>query len=254
MPDFVHGRLSRIYVNGVDISRVITSANANGGYDTAESTTFGQGYQSFITGLRQGGEGSLEGRVEKAGQTLLRRVVRDAEGRDDSLFSIVLGADAPGQVGVACRGLLTTKEFSATTEDVAQVTLGFAGNRGLDDTIALQPGATILTATGNGTAVDDDTDSAAGVQAIGYLHVLELTGGTTPTIVVKIQDSPDNSVWTDLITFDSAGASAVRTAQRKVVSDPPARYVRATWTITGTPTAARVAVQFARGKAGEDLS
>lgn len=254
MPDFQHGRLTKAYLNGVDLSRVLNSMSVSGGYDTTDTTTFGQGYQSFMTGLRQGGEVSFDGRVEAPGSTILRRAVRDAEGRDDSILNVSMGNDLVGAVGIGMRGILGTKEFSSAAEDVVQFSLGFAGNRGVDDTLSLLSGSTILTATGNGTSVDDDAASAANTQAIGYLHVLEITGGTAPTVVFKIQDSPDNSTWTDLVTFASAAAANVRTAQRVVVNDPPARWLRAQWTITGTPTAVRASVSVARGRPGEDLS
>lgn len=252
MPDFVHGRLSKVYLNGVDLSRILTNAGVTGGYDTAETTTFGQGFQSFITGLRSGGEVSLDGRVEDPNTRILRRAVRDAEGLDNSIMCLSFGNDANGQTGVGLRGLLSSKEFTAASDDVAQVSLGFQGNRGADDTLCLNPGATILTVTGNGTGVDDDAASAANTQAVGYLHMLEITGGSSPTVTVKVQDSPDNSTWTDLVVFSSA--TQARTAQRVVVNDVPARWFRASWTITGTPTAVRFSVMVARGRPNEDLT
>jgi hypothetical protein len=254
MPDFAHGRLSKIYLNGIDLSRIFNSLSVTAGYDTSETTTFGQGYQSFITGLRNGGEMSMDGRVEAPGGTVLRAALMAAEGRDDSLISMSYGQDLVGAIGNSARGLISSKEFTAAAEDIAAVTVGFAGNRGVDDTRILQPGATSFAVTGNAAAVDDVVASAAGAQAIGYLHILELTGGTAPTVAVKIQDSPDNSTWTDLVTFTTFGPTAVGTAERKVVNDNPARYIRASWTVTGAPTAIRIHTQFARGRVGEDVS
>lgn len=252
MPDFQHGRLTKVFLNGVDLSRTLNNMSVTGGYDTSETTSFGQGYQSFMTGLRQGGEVSFDGRVEAPGSTLMRRAVRDAEGLDNSILNISLGNDAIGSVGVGLRGLLGSKEFSAAADDVVQYTLGFAGNRGVDDTLSVQSGATLMTVTGVGTGVDDDAASAANTQAIGYLHVTSIVGGTAPSITMKIQDSPDNSTWTDLVTFSAV--TTARTAQRVVVNTSPKRWFRASWTITGTPTSIQAAVAIARGRAGEDVS
>lgn len=259
IPDFVHGRKAKVYMNGIDLSRVFNSGSITSGYDTSDTTTFGQGYSSFITGLRQGGEVSLDGRVEAApaspsagGSALLRRAVRDAEGRDDSIMTIAYGDDILGQTGAGIRGLLSSKEFTMAAEDVSQVSLGFAGNRGVDDVLCLVSGATVNTNTGTGLNFNDDAASAATVQGIGYLHVLELTGGTTPSVTAKIQDSPDSSTWTDLITFTAA--TAARTAQRVVVNDVPDKWVRASWTVTGGPvTSLKMSIAFARGRAGEDV-
>lgn len=252
MPDFSHGRLSRVYLNGVDLSRVLTGVSVTGGYDTSETTTLGQGFQSFVTGLRQGGEVSMDGRVEAPGGTVLRRAVRDAEGADDSILTVSFGLDSVGALGVALRGLVSSKDFTVAAEDVVEFSMGFNGNRGVDDILCLASGATSVTATGNGTAVNDDAASEAGAQAIGYLHVVEISGGTAPTVTVKIQDSPDNSTWTDLVTF--AAATAARTAQRVVVNDVPDKWFRAQWTITGSPSAVRFAAGVARGRVGEDVS
>jgi hypothetical protein len=256
MPDFAHGKLSKIYLNGIDLSRIFNSISVTAGYDTSETTTFGQGYQSFITGLRNGGELSLDGRVDAPGGTILRSALIAAEGRDDSLFSFSYGLDVVGALGNSLRGLVSSKEFTAAAEDIAAVTVGFAGNRGVDDTRVINSGSTILTTTGFTTAVDDVAASPAGAQAMGYLHILELTGGTAPTVAIKIQTSPDNSTWTDLITFTTYGTTAVNTAERKVTTGAvtAARWVRAGYTFTGAPTSVRFALQFARGRVGEDVS
>jgi hypothetical protein len=253
VPDFVHGRLTKVFLNGVDVSRILTNAGVTGGYDTAETTTFGQGYQSFITSLRSGGEVTLDGRVEDVQTHILRRALRDAEGLDNSLLNISYGNDSNGQVGGGLRGLVTTKEFTAASDDVVQVSVGFAGNRGLDDCLVLHPSTTVETTTSAGTTgVDDDAPSPANTQAVGYLHVLDMTGGATPTLTAKIQDSPDNTTWTDLVVFSAA--TAARTAQRVVVNDPPARWFRCAWTLTGTPTSCKFSIMVARGRANEDLT
>lgn len=54
--------------------------------------------------------------------------------------------------------------------------------------------ATEVTATGNGTGVDIG-------DYIGTLKIMasvEAVSGTTPTLDLKVQDSPDNSAWTDV--------------------------------------------------------
>jgi hypothetical protein len=65
-----------------------------------------------------------------------------------------------------------------------------------------------ITATTTGTNADGLAANAAG--GTGYLMVFTPT--SSDTYVVKIQDSPDNSIWTDYITFAANGLS--RTSER----------------------------------------
>lgn len=247
MPDGVHGRHTKVLANGVDLSRYLTEASMSGGYDQTESTTFGQGTQSFVTGLRNGGEGSIGGNVEEPGEKVLRRFLRDAGGRDDNILSLSFG-DEVGALGVGARCGLSTQEFSSAPADLTTVSIGVQGNRGVDDLVMLHA-LTEESVTGDGAAYDDEDQSANG--GIGYLHVTEIAGGTLDVI---IEHSPDGATWAELLAFGQVAALAGRTAERKVVLDVPVdAQVRASWTLAVGGTA-RFAVQFARGKQGEDVS
>jgi hypothetical protein len=59
-----------------------------------------------------------------------------------------------------------------------------------------------VTDTGNGASIDDDAQTAAGAHAI--LHVFATSSGD---FEFKIQDSPDDSAWADLITFTLDGSA-----------------------------------------------
>lgn len=54
--------------------------------------------------------------------------------------------------------------------------------------------------------------------------------GTTPGVTVAVEHSPNGTAWTALGTF--AAATAIGT--QRLVRSGLDRYVRATWTITGT--------------------
>lgn len=86
------------------------------------------------------------------------------------------------------------------------------------------------TATANGTGVDL-IDVAGNMQT-----ALLLTGavsGTTPTLDVKIQESSDNTTFTDVAGATFTQQTAAN--QRQVISFAAIkRYVRAVYTIAGT--------------------
>jgi hypothetical protein len=98
------------------------------------------------------------------------------------------------------------------------------------------------TATANGSSVDLKGTANPGLQE-HRVHVnVGTTTGTSPTLVVKIQDSPDNSTFTDVASATTTSLTAAgvtdfyfRTANR---------YVRAVITIGGTTPSFTMAVDL----------
>jgi hypothetical protein len=99
---------------------------------------------------------------------------------------------------------------------------------------------TDTTAT-NGASLDNAVSSAFGLQA--YLHVFSVTG---TSVTVKLQDSPDNTTWTDVTNGGFTAAATGGTAQRiaTVNTQTVARYLRVA--TTGTFTNAQFAVVICR--------
>lgn len=99
--------------------------------------------------------------------------------------------------------------------------------------VFLHPAGTARTSTGNGTAVQAGAVTA-GRHVYAGLHVLSISGTSTPTITVKVQ-SDDNSGFssaTDRITF--AAATAIGGQYARAAGAITDDYWRATWTISGT--------------------
>jgi len=87
----------------------------------------------------------------------------------------------------------------------------------------------------------------------GVVNVLlvtgTLSGGTAPTLAVKVQESSDDSVWTDLKSFDTiSGADLSGQFQflGKLLRNK--QYLRAVATVTGAPTALPLSVVIIAGK------
>lgn len=99
--------------------------------------------------------------------------------------------------------------------------------------ISLHPPGTARTATGNGTGAEHVAVGAT-QYVYGALHVLSVSGTSTPTITVKVQSDADNT-WaspTDRITFTAAtarGGELLRTAG--AITDT---WWRVAYTISGT--------------------
>ena len=86
-----------------------------------------------------------------------------------------------------------------------------------------------VTATAGGATVDllDGDDRCFAIQMIGVV------GGTDPSLTGKIQESSDNSTWTDIsgATFTAVTASS---SLQVITFDRTKRYVRHHRTVSGT--------------------
>jgi hypothetical protein len=117
---------------------------------------------------------------------------------------------------------------------------GQANGFGLEWGLLGTAGIRTDTAATNGTALDNAASSAFGLQA--YVQVFSITG---TSVTVKLQDSPDNVTFTDVVGGAFAAAT-VAGAQRIATSNAQtvARYVRVA--TTGTFTNAQFAVVICR--------
>ncbi|MCP5016869.1 MAG: hypothetical protein GY938_16615 [Ketobacter sp.] len=87
-----------------------------------------------------------------------------------------------------------------------------------------------VSATTNYDSVDNGASTANG--AIGVLHVARSAGSMgSNNWEIKIEDSTDDGVWSDLMVFTADGAQTI--AETATVSGSVSRYARATVTKTG---------------------
>ena len=102
-----------------------------------------------------------------------------------------------------------------------------------------------VTATGNGSAVDNGAASSNG--GIAHLHVTALGGTGSPTCDVTIEHSVNGSTsWATLATFTQVTTAVA--SQRVVVASGTTvrRYLRVAYTVAGTNPTYTLAVAFAR--------
>lgn len=96
------------------------------------------------------------------------------------------------------------------------------------------------TAATNGASLDNAASTAFGLQA--YLQVFAVTG---TSVTVKLQDSPDNTTFTDVVAGGFAAATTVASQRIATVNTQTvARYLRVA--TTGTFTNAQFAVTICR--------
>lgn len=240
MPTFRHGKNVKIFVDEFDFSAYFNDMSASSTVDTAETSAFGTDAKTYIPGHKDGTI-SLSGMFEGTAST----------GTDD-YFNTVLGSATKQQVIVAPEGHgngyraialqadNTSYEKSSPIGDVVQASVEFQSNEGVEHGKILSAG-TSVNATGNATSVDDGAATTNG--GVGFLSVPVNT--RNGNIDVKIQQSADNSTFTDLVTFTTVG-STTATAERIEVTGTVQRYLRASYTVAGSSGAATPVVAFTR--------
>jgi hypothetical protein len=239
MPTFAHGKNVNVFINEYDFSTYFNDVSATSTVETSEVSAFGSSAKEYIVGL-QDGTVSLGGMFDGT-----------ATGTD-VFFSTALGAATKVNVIVAPSGHTnganaivleaddTSYEVSGAIADVVQTSAEFQSSDGVEHGKILSSGAAV-SATGNGTSVDNALSSANG--GVGFLSVP--TNTRNGNITVKVQQSADNSTFTDLITF-TVVTSTQKTFERVEVTGTVARYLRVNYTVAGSTGTATPVVAFAR--------
>jgi hypothetical protein len=217
-----NSRWYRLIVDEVDLSgdsRQIGEFGVN--YQTAPVEGWSDGVMYFTIGQA---EHMLSGYQAVFNNTASTGSHTELSGIEEYIVSLPIGIRAAPAVGDPAflasfeqlnylvdgtDGVLANVEFAKSITDIDhEAAWG----------VTLAPG-TSLSATTNGTSVDNAASSANG--AMAHLHVTATSSGNW---TLKVQDSTDDAAWSDLITF-SADGSAV-TAEAADVAGTVDRYVR----------------------------
>jgi len=239
MPTFAHGKNVNVFVNEYDFSTYFNDVSASSMVETAEVSAFGSSAKEYIVGLTDGTvslSGMFDGTATGTdvvfsavlGSTTKQNVIVAPSGHSNGASAIMLEADD------------TSYEVSGAVADVVQTSAEFQSSDGVEHGKILSSGSAI-SATGSGTSVDNAASSANG--GVGFVSVP--TNTRNGNITVKVQQSADNSTFTDLITF-TVVSSTQKTFQRVEVTGTVARYLRVNYTVAGSTGSATPVVAFAR--------
>jgi len=207
--------------------------------EVVESKGFGQSWrQRPVDSFRDGGL-SIEGEFDVASGLSQATLDDLAQQETPAILTLGVGGMAIGSLVDMGKMVLEDQHFSSfDKESLVGLAAEFKSDDRLDIGVSLHA-LSAETATGNYTGVDESTATALG--GVGHLHVTAVTGSS---ILITIQDSVDNSTWTDLITFALVGAVG---AQRIELGAAAAvkRYTRAQ-IVSGTVTSITFVVAFGR--------
>jgi hypothetical protein len=214
---FSPGNLANIFANGYDLTSFFSGHDRSGSAVVSKVTTYGKIREVYLAG------GVRDAQIEHSGfwdgdETALDDIMRACLGAETGWLYLPVGDG----LGNYCSGAVTiaTKYTKKSgTEGAVPFTVSGQATGGDDAALVLHAHATRST-SGNGSSIDNSAATTNG--GVGFLQVTAATGSGA----IKIQDSTDNSTWTDLIAF--AAASAVG-AQKIEVTGTVKRYLRVTW-------------------------
>lgn len=232
----VHGSLAKAYVNGYDLSTYLTELGVEVMQDVAETSTLGTAAKTYIPGLQ---DATLSGAgIFDAAANAEDPVLAAAFGVNLAASGWIVApvGDAFGSPAYGFAAHQTKYSPQAQVDDAVKFGVEAQSTTGKERLLILEP-LTAITAGGNAASIDNAAASAAG--GVAYFQVHAFVG---TTLTLKVQSSPDNSVWTDLVT--ATVVTAGRKYERIAVAGSVPRYLRALW--TATVTSASIFVGFGR--------
>lgn len=226
---FVHGKDTKIYVNGYDLTGFLNSISLSAEAGTAETTTFGASSKAYLAGLKDAtlsAEGLFEGAVDAVDV-----VLNAALGAQGSIWTYLIEGDVIGKPGYGMAAVQTSYELDSPLDDICSLSAEAQSTVGLEPILVHQPRSTVV-ASGQATAINHGSTTTAG--GVAYLQVPNIT--TITNLSVLIEDSADgNTGWATILTF--AGVTASRARQRVAITGTVRAHTRARWVFTGTGSA-----------------
>jgi hypothetical protein len=220
------------YLKGIDPEMVV---------EMADSTVLGDTGRKGVPTLVSGGIGfeALYDRTTGSAFDVIRTALQSASQQ------IVTSFPEGSTLGYPCDLCYANTVKFGTPIKVADL-IGVVGyfkseEDGVDSGVSLQA-LTAVTATGNGTSVDNAAASTNG--GVVVLHTTAIAGAS-PSVTWKLQHSTDNSSFTDVSGGTFTAQTAVG-AQRLELTGTINRYTRAVRTFGGTTTSITSAVALAR--------
>ena len=232
----IHGSQARLYINDLDMSLYVEQVDQEITRQTAEHTPLAAQTTNRAVGVNSVTL-NLAGSAYVADSNAAHHW-EQAQASDNALYAFVPGGDVVGRVVYCAHSMQGDMSITAPSSDIVRIPFGHLGTGQLDRAVILRAMSTGGTAPG--ATHDATADSVDGGAA--YLFCTAL-GGTEPELAVTLQHSDDGLDWSTLVAMTALEATG---AEKKAVAGEVKRYLRVTWTLTGTEPTARWFAAFAR--------
>jgi hypothetical protein len=230
---------TKVWIEGYVLTSRISDTAPSCNFDEAECSGFGQD-KGYVKGQADSAL-PLDGYFsEDTGST--HEALKNAGTDGQMLITLAMGNNAAVALGDITCSLMAEQFNYQPNSDLKGVIAVHADFKCKGKTLEFGNLLADVTVTANGNQASVDNSAGSSNGGVGYLHILGLSSGDT--ITVKVQHSTDDSAWSDLITFTLDGSAL--DAERIEVSGTVNRYVRASYTVTGSSISFPIAVVFVR--------
>lgn len=227
---------TRVFVSGADLSGNSNKVEIGEEWQAKKTTNFRSGgADELLAGV---GEVEISGGGQwEAGSLGLpddsfwenRRVIEPW-----SVAPTNASDTTPGNLFYLTSALRTKMKMGDAVGEVAPWEADAVGSKPLVRGLSMHASGTARTATGNGTTVDFTAGPSAGQKAYANLHVISISGTSTPTITVAVQSDDNSGMTTPTTRGTFAAKTALGGEALEIASPGTERYWRVSWTITGT--------------------
>ena len=222
---FYHGKASRVYLNGYNLSSYFDSADMPMNADTVETTCFNMDDKEYIMGNKTATI-SAEGFYD--GSTQATEEVLSAAFFSTNRWSYYPYGDTIGYFGYSMSAINNAYGVKGSITGAVRVSAAGQSQVGKERIVSLKALAQTTLST-SATAVDNSAGTTNGSSA--YLHV---TANASTDLYPYIEHSGSGSTWDTLVDFSSSTGG--RTSERVTVTGEVKQYVRASWTSTAAAT------------------
>lgn len=240
----LHGKDSALLMDEFNLQSYFKTFSFKRSKKAEETSVFGITDRTFLPGTQGGnvtGGGLFKGPVAGDADTRLRAAFADST--NGQICSAFIGGATIQNRAFLWQQRVGNYSLDVNNDGLIASSFDSMANDGLDAGVCLKTLAAEV-ASANQASFDY---GAAGMPstkgAVGHIHVTAVSG--TPNLVCKIQHSPDNSAWADLITFTAITTVASQRGSVAVGTSID-RYIRSMSTITGGTPSLTYTVSFAR--------
>lgn len=249
---FVFGTNTRVWMDGRQAACIINEISQEAELDEAEVTTLCSTLKDYIPGLAEVTielEGYFDTNTADPAATM--EALFHSKISSSEVFPVTFAPDGGGDTGdgvYMMNGFIQEYTIENTVDEAAAVEATMRCSSSLARGLIVERGTLARTSTGNaGTTVGTDVLDNGASTANGGIAVLQVfaVSGTTPSATIVLQHSADNVSYATLGTF-----SAKTAVDGEYLTIPAGttvnRYLRASWTISGTTPSFNFNLAFKR--------
>jgi len=222
----------RLFAGGCDFTARSNKVELAAEFQEKDSTTFGSaGWKEVMGGI---GSAALaaEGFWEAGDASMVDDDAWSSMGSVGG-YTVCPHAANAGDLAWTLNALRAQYKLGGAVGDIAPFSTAVSSSWPLGRGKVLHPPGTARTATGSGTAVELQA-AAAGQYLYATLHVLSISGTSTPTLTARVQSDVDNTFGSPTTQITFSAATAIGGQIARVAGPITDTWLRADFTISGT--------------------